>query len=191
MKKVIISLVFWFLFAASGQARIVERTIYAGDTPLRSDCTVSQSGPMELTIVPCFWTITGQAKIVDRGKVSGLEGRTLRGEVEMMADGKRVRGWMKREDGTVVRKSVKYRLALMSVFSITAGGRYVLYMVNTVGQAMNVVLMSADDPRPATFIDYLVFPFDVPAGTTDLTTIDMEVFTVKPGFPLPKDIFTR
>ena len=188
--KVFIAALF-LLFSTLARAGIVDRVIYAGDTPLASDCRVTQTGPMELTVMPCSWTITGEARIVPKEKVPDLKGAMARGEVEMMPDGKRVRGWLKNRNGSFVRKRQTYRVIPKAVLTITAGQKYVIYMLKGPGQTMNIALMDPEDPRPDTFIDYLIFEFDVPAGTTDLSTIILEVFTVRPNFAPRKGLFEK
>ncbi|KKL79491.1 hypothetical protein LCGC14_2014320, partial [marine sediment metagenome] len=61
MKTLVISLLLLFLGGGYDgvSAAITERIIYAGNTPLASDCRVTQTGPMELTVMPCSWTTTG------------------------------------------------------------------------------------------------------------------------------------
>ena len=214
MKKTWIVLLFLVALGAGGSwvsAAITERVIHAGDTPLASDCRVTQTGPMELTVMPCFWTTTGEARIVDVTKAIGnfadntlptfkerftsgiqeLEHRVAAGEIEYMPDGKRIRGWLKNKDGSIIRKKATYRVAPKTVLTIVAGQKYVVYMLRGPGQTMNVALMNPADTRPSTFIDYLVFKFDVPVGTTDLNTITLEVFTVRPNFPPRKGLFEK
>ena len=193
MKTLVISLLLLFLGGGFDgvSAAITERIIYAGNTPLASDCRVTQTGPMELTVMPCSWTITGEARIVPREKVPDLQGAIARGEVELMPDGKRVRGWLKNKNGSYIRKQATYQVIPKAVLTIVAGQKYVVYMLQGPGQTMNIALMDPEDPRPSTFINYLVFQFVVPAGTTDLGTITLEVFTVRPDFPPAKGLFEK
>ncbi|HEB27639.1 MAG TPA: hypothetical protein ENI05_07655 [Porticoccus sp.] len=195
MKKLIFSLLF-SLFLAGGtdwvSAAITERIIHAGNTPLASDCQVTQTSFMELTVLPCFWTTTGQARIVPKEKVPDLVGAIARGEVEMLPDGKRVRGWLINKDGSFVSKRKTYRVIPKAVLTVVAGQTYIVYMLRAPGQnRMNIVLMDSEDPRPSTFINYLVFEFDVPFGTIDLSTVPLEVFTVRPNFPPAKGLFEK
>lgn len=191
MKTVIVSLAFWLLLVASSQAGIVERVIYTGDTPLASTCTVTQTGLMELTVSACSFTTTGQARIVAREKVSNLPNEIAAGRVQNMPDGKRVRGWFRDKDGNIIDKSKTHTRATPVALSITAGDTWVVYLLDGPGVTMDVVLQRWDDPRPANFIGFIVMPFTVPTGTTDLSTITIEVFTVKPDFPPPKGLFER
>ncbi|KKM22845.1 hypothetical protein LCGC14_1621180 [marine sediment metagenome] len=190
MKTFIAILIALFL-GGSAQAAITERVIYAGDTPLASDCQVTQTGLMELTVMPCFWTTTGQARIVPKEKVLNLTGAISRGDVEMLPDGKRVRGWLIDKQGNIIERSATYRVTPKAVLTITAGQKYVVYMLQGPGQTINIALMDPADRRPNTFIDYLVFNFNVPAGTTDLSAVAIEVFTVRPNFPPAKGLFEK
>ena len=196
MKILIISLLFALFLGGVAQATIIERVIYAGDTPLASDCLVTQTGPMELTVMPCFWTTTGQARIL--GPIDSLIAATGIGTVaRALREGKaewhynRVRVWLRDKQDNIIERSVTYQVTPKAVLTIVAGQKYAVYMLQGPGQTMTITLMDPEDPRPSTFINYLVFRFDVPTGTTDLSTITFEVFTVRPDFPPAKSLFEK
>lgn len=191
MKIILYCLMIVFLFLPSAESAIIERVIHAGDTPLASTCTVTQTGPMELTVLACSFTTTGQARIVAKEKVPSLPNEIAAGRVQMMPDGKRVRGWLRNKDGTIIDKSKTHTAVTSTALIITAGDTWVVYLTDGPGVTMPVVLQKAGDPRPANFVEFIVMPFTVPIGTTDLSTIDIEVFTVKPDFPPPRPLFER
>jgi len=56
---------------------------------------------------------------------------------------------------------------------------------------MEAVLFLKSDPAPANLIQQLAYGFTVPLGTTDLSSIDIPVFTVRPGSAPVKGIFER
>jgi len=192
-------------------AVMTQRIIHAGDTPLASTCRVTQTDPMELTVSKCSFTTTGQARIVNVAKAIGsfvdqtlsdemerlasglqeLHNKVLAGEVEYMPDNKRVRGWLKDKKGNIIDKAKTRVLSAEVVLTILAPGRWVVYLTGNPGIKLNVVLQLHSDPRPANFVEYIVMPFVVPVGTTDLSGIDIEVFTVRPGFPPAKGLFEK
>lgn len=184
-QRIIHIVIFWLLFFTTSQAGIVERIIHAGDTPLASTCTVIQTGPLQLRVNACVWKTTGRARIIQKTKVKNLNARVASGDVQMMLDGKRVRGWLKNKDGSFVGKSKTYVLTSTIINWPADGVRYVVYMVEGPGNTMQALFMFADLPRPSGFIDYLIFPVAIPVGTIDLDVIDFEVFIVLPGFPVP------
>ncbi len=200
LKTLIISLSLLFIGAGGSwvSAAITERVIYAGDTPLASDCRVMQTGPMELTIMPCFWTTTGEARIfsawqsirawIDNGPLAEA---ISTGRAEWMPDGRRIRGWLTDKQGNIIERSKTYWVVPKAVLTIVAGQKYIVYMLKGLGQTMNIALMNPSDPSPETVINYLIFKFDVPAGTTDLSTITLEVFTVRPNLPPRKGLFEK
>ena len=197
MKKAIFSFVMWILLTSSSQANIIPRVIYAGDTPLSSDCVVTQTGPMELTAGPCLWTTTGQARVF--GLLESIPallglgelGRAVaEGKAELFQRGTRVRAWLRDKQGNIIERS-RIRILAPTVLSISAGGTWVVYMVDGPGVTMTLVLQPKDDPRPAGTLDYLLLPFNVPAGTTDLNTIKIEVFTVRPGLAPARGLFEK
>ena len=195
MKKISWIVLLVALFLGSGtdrvQAALIERAIFAGDTPLLSTCTVTQSGPMELTVAPCSFITTGQSRIVEKSKVKNLPNEIAAGRVEMMSDGKRVRGWLRDKAGNIIEKARALFLPVSAVTIIPTGNTYFLYLVEKAGPTLGVVLLSESDPRPVNYVHFLAFAFTVPAGTTDLSGITIEVFTVKPGFPPARGIFER
>lgn len=168
-----------------GQANIIERIIYAGDTPLASTCTVTQTGPMELTISACSLTTTGQAKIIKREKVRNLPTDILAGRAEIMPDNKWVRVWLKNKNGNFINKSKTYTLLNPVVLTIPPGNTWVVYLTSKPGSRMGVVFQSWTSPRPTNFIEYIIIEFNVPIGTINLNTIDIEILTVKPNFKEP------
>lgn len=203
MKAFVVGLLIVLFFGGLPEgisAAITERVIYAGDTPLESDCQVTQTGPMEITVMPCFWTTTGEARILTPSIIEwaaaklgqGAFGRAIgQNRAEWMPDNKRIRGWLVDSQGNIIERSVTYRLGQLAVLTITAGQKYRAYMVDGPGNTMTIFLMDPIDPLPFGFINYLIFKFDVPAGTTDLSTVTLEVFTVRPDFPPAKGLFEK
>lgn len=177
-------------------AGITERIIYAGDTPLASDCQLTRTGPMELTVVPCTFTTTGQAKIMSRldsaFALTGL-GSVAQALREDKAEwhGNRVRAWLRDKNGEIIERSITYRLTTSNSMLVPVGGPYFIYLVKKSSLKMEVILLSTRAPRPANYIHILAFEFPVPLGTTNLSGIDMEVFTVKPDFPPAKSLFEK
>ena len=190
MKTLIIGLFFLLLLPFLSQATITQRIIHAGDTPLFSDCAVTQTGPMELSVATCRWTTRGEAGIAPKEKVSDLSNKIAAGQAEMMPDGKRARWWLTDNQGNIIDKS-RTRVLPPTVLSISAGNTWVVYMVDGPGVTMTLRLQPWTGISPEGVLNYLLMPFKVPAGTTDLNTIDIEVFTVLPGFPAPKGLFEK
>ena len=196
MRSVIIGFFLSALLAASSQAGITERVIYAGNTPLASDCRVTQTGPMELTVAPCSFATTGEARIASRlDSAFALMGvgpiaQALR-EDKAEWHGNRVRIWLRDKEGNIIEKSVTWRLPTVEIIGVTPGETYFLYLIEDVGVTMEVLLIPVSSPRPAGYIHYLAFEFTVPLGTTDLGGIEIEVFTVRPNFPPVKSLFEK
>ncbi len=172
-------------------AVITQRIIHAGDTPLTSTCLVMQTAPMELTISKCAFTTTGQARIVHQSRVPSLKNEIAAGRVERMPDGKRVRGWLRDRQGNIIEKSKTHILNVATTVIVPGPGRWVVYLTDGPGTNLNVVLQLFDDQRPSNYIEFIVMPFVMPVGTTDLSSIDIEVFTVLPGFPASKGLFEK
>ena len=202
MKKIIVLLMLCSLFVATSiHADITERIIYAGDTPLSSTCKVTQTAPMELTVAACSWTTTGQSRVVNLNIIEAMLTELGVGSVaELISQGKaeflpgafpsRVRGWLIDKAGNIIERS-RARVLSPTVLTITAGETWVVYMVDGLGVTMNLVLKKWDGVKPVGTLNYLIMPFEVPAGTTDLTSIKIEVFTVKPNFPPRKGLFEK
>ncbi|KKL90961.1 hypothetical protein LCGC14_1899480 [marine sediment metagenome] len=176
-------------------AAITERVIYAGDTPLASDCQVTQTGFMELTVMPCFWTTTGEAKIL--GPIASFVAATGIGLVaQALREGKaewhhnRVRVWFRDKHGNIIERSVTYQVGQGSADHNSRTEVQSLH-VDGPGNTMTIFLMDPIDPLPFGFINYLIFKFDVPFGTIDLSTVTLEVFTVRPHFPPAKSLFEK
>jgi len=193
MRTLIIGLLLSFLVggATGVSAVITQRIIHAGDTPLASTCVVTQAGPMELTISKCAFTTTGQAKIVDESKVPSLKNEIAAGRVERMPDGKHVRGWLRDRQGNIIEKSKTHVRNAATTVTVPGPGWWVIYLLDGPGVNLDVVLQLWEDPRPANFVEYIVMPFVVPVGTANLNQVDLEVFTVLPGFPAPKGLFEK
>ncbi len=197
MKTLIISLLLLFL-SGIAQAAITERIIYAGDTPLTSDCRVTQTGPMKLTVMPCSWTTTGEARIL--GPIDSLVAATGFGPVaKALREGNaewhhnRVRVWLRDKQGNIIEKSRRRILSLATTLTITAGKRWAIYLLDGPGVTMIPTLVEWDglSGRPSDMLDYIVLPFLVPLNTIDLNTITIEVFTVRPDFPPAKGLFEK
>ena len=200
LKTLIISLLLLFLGAGGSwvSAAITERVIYAGDTPLTSNCRVTQTGPMELTIAPCTFTTTGEAKIFSifesigaRLGVGRLANAIVEDRAEMVKDGMRVRGWLTDKQGNIIEKSVTWRLPTAEIITVAPGETYFIYLVKKAGATMETVLLPVSDLSPISYIHYLAFEFTVPLGTTNLGGIEIEVFTVRPDFPPTKGLFEK
>ncbi len=199
MKKIWISLLFFFLLLGGTDtpfASIGQRIIHAGDTPLASTCTVAQTGPMELTVSKCSFTTTGQAKILSR--LDSAFAMTGLGEVaQALQEGKaewhgsRVRVWLRDKQGNIIERSKTHVRNVATTVTVPGPGQWVVYLIYGPGINLNVVLQLWSDPRPTNYVEYIVMPFVVTVGTTNLNTINLEVFTVLPGFPPPKGMFEK
>ena len=108
-----------------------------------------------------------------------------------MFDGKRVRAWLQDKSVNIIERSKTYILPTNVSLNITDGFTWVIYLVKGSGTMMDVLLMRWDTQQPNDYIEYIVLPFNVPIGTTDLNDIDIEVFTVKPGKLPVKGLFQR
>ena len=172
-------------------AAITERVIHAGDTPLASTCVVTQTAPMELTVSKCAFTTTGQAKIVDESKVPSLKNEIAAGRVERMPDGKRVRGWLRDRQGNIIEKSKTHVHNVATTVTVPGPGSWVVYLTDGPGINLDVVLQLWEDPLPPNFVEYIIMPFVIPVGTANLNQVDLEVFTVLPGFPASKGLFEK
>ena len=180
------------------QARITKRVIHAGDTPLFSDCTVTQTGPMQLTVKPCTFVTTGRAKIFDVIRalpaqigVGELAKALREDKAEWMPDGLRVRGWIQDEKGKIIDKSTSYHLLTKGVINITTPGVYVILLMKSSGFNMDVVLASSYSPSMVNYVHILALEFDVPLGTINLSDVDIILYTVKPGHRPKKGIFEQ
>jgi len=169
---------------------IKQRIIYSGDTPLFSDFAVTQTDPMQLTISGGDFQITGQAKILEKKKVPA--DFLADGRAELMPDGKRVRVWLQDKVTKQIKDKSKRRTILgqTTVNAVAHPTKSKTYRVDLRSPSDIVMLVQVqswleDEPEPITsdLTHTLVFPFVVPPGTTDLSGIDIEVFTVLPGFP--------
>ena len=162
MRKLIIGFVFFLLLLGGGgagiYAGITERIIYAGNTPLASDCQVTQTGPMQLTISICSWTTTGQGRIFNtimslpaQAGVGSLAEAIRQGNAEWLPGGFRVRGWLTNKQGNIIEKSRIRTLPINTVLNIVAGERWVVYLVDGPGVTMDAVLQKASDPNQQEF----------------------------------------
>ncbi|KKM30267.1 hypothetical protein LCGC14_1566230 [marine sediment metagenome] len=193
MNKFIVGFLFSLFLTASAYATVVERVIYARNTLLVSDCIVTQTGLMELTVSACSWTTTGLSKVVPKEKVPNLSNEIAVGRVVEMPGGKEVRGWLLDKQGNIIEKSRTRGLMSSSVLTITAGKRWAAFLVDGPGITMQVALVEwgpGFTPLPGT-LDYIILPFRVPVGTTDLSGIKIEVLTVRPGAGPAKGMFEK
>lgn len=198
MKTLFLTLALTLLFESIGFGAVVERVIHSGDTPLFSDCKVTQTGPMELTVAPCTFTTTGEAKVFGVAEslpamvgIGPLANALREGKAEWMSGSLRVRAWLRNGQGNIIERSRTRFLPVAAVTVVPAGNVYFLYLIEKPGPTLGVVLMSTSSPRPLNYIHILAFDFTVPVGTTDLSGIEIEVFTVKPGFPPSKGLFQK
>ena len=196
MKKLIISLLFALFLGGVAHAAITERVIYAGPTPLASDCRVTQTGPMELTVAPCTFTTTGTARIysilqslVARSGVGKLAGALREGKAEWTSNGLRIRAWLRDKQGDIIERSATWILPVAESVTVIPGNTYFLYLVKKVGVTMEIKLLPVNDPMPTTYVHYIALDFTVPLGTTDLNTVKIEVYTVRPGKRPAKGLF--
>ena len=181
--------------ASPAIAGVVQRIIYAGETPLASTCTASLTGPMQITIPACSFTTTGQARVMPMTDSNRAQLRDYlsKNMAEKHPDG-RIRVWLQKKDGTIHERSRTVTLSVGTVLDIPTP------VVNTLYQAGlgikagvgSVFLQSSIDggntwtPAPPmgwNFVHILIFPFLVPSGDFDLSDDPIEVFTVLPGFP--------
>lgn len=169
---------------------IKPRIIHAGDTPLFSDFTVTQTGPMQLTVSGGDFQITGQAKILEKGKIPAQF--LTDGRAELMPDGRRVRVWLQDKATKKIKDKSKRRTIVgqTTINVIAHATKSKAYRVDLSSPSDTVMLAQVqswleDEQEPVTsnLTHTLIFPFMVPPGTTDLSGINMEVFTVLPGFP--------
>jgi len=171
---------------------IIQRIIHAGDTPLFSDFTVAQTGPMQLTISGGEFQITGQARVIDLGKVPNAF--FTDGRAELMPDGKRARVWLQDKiTKQIMDKSKRRTVAGQTLINVIAHPTMKkTYQIDLRSPSDTVMLVQVQSwlegqpiPKTSDLTHILAFPFIVPPGTTDLTGIDIEVFTVLTGFPPP------
>jgi len=168
-------------------ATIMQRTIYSGHTPLFSDCAAVQTAPMELTIAPCIFTTTGRAKV--HSVIASLPAQAGLGQLgqairEDKAEwyGNRVRAWIRDSEGNIIERAVTYILPAAKSIIVPPGDTYYLNLIKVGSVVMDVVLRpTSAPPRPANYIHVLAIEFVVPLGTTDLSSVKIEVFTVIPG----------
>ena len=198
MKKLIISLLIVLFLGGVAHAAITERIIYAGPTPLASTCQVTQTGPMELTVAPCTFTTTGWARIygilqslVARSGVGELARAVAQGKAEWTSNGLRIRGWLRDKQGNIIERSATWRLPSAESVTVTPGNTYFLYLVKKAGVTMEIKLLPVNDPTPTTYVHYLALDFTVPLGTTDLSTVKIEVYTVRRGDRPAKGLFEK
>ncbi|KKL22781.1 hypothetical protein LCGC14_2431990, partial [marine sediment metagenome] len=132
---------FFLLFSTLAQADIVDWVIYAGDTPLTTDCRITQTGPMELTVEPCTFTTIGKARIFNalqalpaRIGVGALAEALRDGKAEWMPAGLRIRAWLQDKQGNVIERSVTYQLPVTSVMTVPAGDEYYIYLEKVGGE---------------------------------------------------------
>ena len=198
-----LKLFFYFLFIwqSSAQADIVDRVIHAGETPLASSCTVSLTGPMQLTISGCSFTTTGYYHTVPANKApANVHGLIASGKAEKLADG-RIKVWLQNKDGTVFEKSRTIILSSDVAINIpilpeAAWHRITLGVSASVG---SVVAQSwtattrrwlPDPPVGWEPIHILMLEFLVPAFQNNLNNITIQAIKILPGFPpgsLPDD----
>ncbi len=198
MKNLFVYLLLLFgLSAGTATADIVITTIYAGPTPLKSDCPVTQTGPMELTVSRCSWTTTGTARVFSRIKSLPAQiglgdlGQALReGKAEWLPGHQRVRAWLRDDQGNIIDRSRTRVLPGPAVLAIVPGN-WVVYMVDGAGATMDLMLRSLEDTQPPGMIDYLILSLNVPPGTTDLSTVKIEVFKVLSGSAPDKGTFEK
>ena len=196
--KTTFALIFLLLFSFRAQADIVDQVTYAGDTPLFTDCRIIQTGPMELTVEPCTFTTTGNAKIFDALRalpaqigVGKLAQAIRDGKAEWMLNNLWIRAWVQDKQGNIIERSVTYHLPVAAVLTIVPGDEYYIYLQKAGGVTMVAVVVPNRHKMALATVHPLSYEITVPAGTTDLSTITIEVFTVKPDFPPRKGLFEK
>lgn len=174
-------------------SRVHRGLIYAGDTPLACDIVAEQTGPMQITIRAGSFTTTGQALIRPYDPATHDE-MTVRGDAELLPDRKRVRVWLQGADGIPVDKATTYTLATDQVIDLTSDPltpvAYDIDLISDGAQADVLVKRRrvgaeqyGDPPAGWTKVHELLFEFVLPAGTVDITAVDIYALSVKPGFP--------
>ena len=140
--------------------------IYAGDTSLAISIVVEQTGPMQLTIRAGSFTTTGQRRKDKDGK------------------------WL-----AWIEESKTYTLVTDEVVNITSDPNFSKdYDIDLISRGVDTDILVRSvlndgieefAPYPAGWkqVHDLILPFTVPAGTTDLASVDIYVWTVLPGFP--------
>ena len=198
MYKILNSFLLSLLLVSSTQAGISERIIYAVDTLLASTCTITQTGPMELTILPCTFTTTGDSKILSvfnslpaHTGLGELARAIRQGKAQWTPGGLRLRVWFQDKQGKVIEKSVTYHLLTTNTITVSPGNTYFIYLIKTARTTMKAWLVLESEPRPTGYINDLVSEFTVPLATTNLTNIEIKVFTVRPDFPPAKGMFEK
>ena len=187
----LVGLLCLFLATGSASAEVRGRVMYAGETPLASTCTVSVVAPMTLRIAPCVFTTTGEARVrayrpehhqalLDEGKAERLP-----------HDPTRVRLWKLGKDGQPVERSQALTLPAAVDMVATPGATHRIVLTRR-GDTVRLDALLQRRPTRGAYpafppghapVQILAFDFAVPAGTTDLHTVPVEVFTVLPGFP--------
>ena len=167
--------------------------IYAGDTPLALTIAVEQTWPMQLTVRAGSFTSTGQARI--RPYDPPIHAALLAsGKGELLADGKRIRGWIQDKTGVPRDIAKRYTLAAARTIALTSDPtRPVAYAVDLLGQgaAADVfgkrrivgVDLFGSPPPGWKALHGLVYEFILPPGLTDVASVEVFVLTVTPGFP--------
>ena len=167
--------------------------IYAGDTPLACDIVAEQTGPMQVTVRAGSFTTTGLARIRTYDP-RAHDALIASGRGELLADGRRVRGWIQNRQGQPIDKSVTYTLAVDQVITLVSDPtRPVAYDVDLVHQGPNagvhvkrkLVGVEEYGTPPAGWkkIHELLFEFLLPPGSMTITPIDIFALTIRPGFP--------
>jgi len=171
---------------------ITERIIHAGNTPLFSNFTVTQTGPMQLTVSGGDFQITGQASIMKRGEVPPAF--FTDGRAELMPDGVRARVWHQDKVTKVIKDRSKRRTivesTVVNILSHPTKAR--AYEVNLLSPSDILMQIQVDSwledqpdvPQSPNYTHILVFRFVVPPATTNLSGIDIRVLKVLPGFPI-------
>ena len=172
------------------KSNIGKGQIYAGDTPLFSSIVVEQTGLMQLTVKAGAFRSTGQARILD-----GVHAELIAaGKAEKMADG-RTRAWLQDTNGNPVDKAKTHTLPADEVLNIISDVTFdTLYEIDLVtdGTQVTVLMRSKLDDEIEAYADLpvgwerahdLIYEFRVPAGASDISSIDIFVLEVLPGFP--------
>jgi hypothetical protein len=167
---------------------LLERVVYAGDTPLLSELRVSQVGPLRLRIAAGRFRTTGEARVeIERPEHDAL---VKAGKAERLGDG-RVRAWLLDERGEPIEPAREYAVpdTDLDIPQAAEDRAYGVWLCTDGVQVRPMLrrVQGVTAPLPAPWRECCSFPivltFVVPVGTTDLRDIPIEVLTVKPGFP--------
>lgn len=170
---------------------IQQRIQYAGDTPLASTLSIEETGAMQLTVRAGSFTTTGEARIVNASSVEDPDALVAAGKAEWLPDNKRLRIWLIDQNGNFIEKSASHILSNDVIFNISSDstddklysiefGLYnnlpdVLCRSQLAGEGITQAPVGWETVQQLS-------EFIIPANTTNLANIIINVYTVLPGF---------